>query len=243
MNISILLIVVVIAYLIGSISFARVVAKLVNPNADLDQARNHISDTGEAGTVSGIGASTASMALGKKYGGIVALLDMLKAFIPIIILRIAFPEQPYYLVFSIVVILGHNYPIYYRFKGGRGLSPMLGSLLAIDPLGMIVAMVTGTLLAIFINQPPASLILWFPMLTVWSWLVRHNTPIAIYTIVLLVLFLIAEIPEMRLALQYQKQGKIDEYNRMILESAPQTRMMKRLAEKIRFWDKKKNALP
>jgi hypothetical protein len=55
--------------------------------------------------------------------------------------------------------------------------------------------------------------------------------------------LIAEIPEMRLALQYQKQGKMDEYNRMILESAPQTRMMKRLAEKIRFWDKKKNALP
>lgn len=120
---------------------------------------------------------------------------------------------------------------------------MLGSLLAIDPLGMIVAMITGTLLAIFINQPPASLILWFPMLTIWSWLVRHNTPIAVYTIVLLVLFLIAEIPEMRLALQYQKQGKMDEYNRMILESAPQTRMMKRLAEKIRFWDKKKNATP
>jgi glycerol-3-phosphate acyltransferase PlsY len=243
MNISILLIVVIIAYLIGSISFARMVTKLVSPTADLDQARNHISDTGEAGTVSGIGASTASMVLGKKYGGIVALLDMLKAFIPIIILRIAFPDQPYYLTFSIFVIIGHNYPIYYRFKGGRGLSPMLGSLLAIDPLGMIVAMVTGTLLAIFINQPPASLILWFPMLAIWSWLVRHNTPIAVYTIVLLVLFLIAEIPEMRLALQYQKQGKMDKYNRMILESAPQTRMMKRLAEKIRFWDKKKNTSP
>jgi len=238
MNISTLLIVVIIAYLIGSISFARMVTKLVNPTADLDQARNHISDTGEAGTVSGIGASTASMVLGKKYGGIVALLDMLKAFIPIIILRIAFPDQSYYLIFSIFVIMGHNYPVYYRFKGGRGLSPMLGSLLAIDPLGMIVAMVAGTLLAIFINQPPAaSLVLWFPMLTIWSWLVRHNTPIAVYTIVLLLIFLIAEIPEMRLALQYQKQGRMDEFNRMILESAPQTRMMKRLAEKIRFWDK------
>lgn len=164
---------------------------------------------------------------------------MLKAFTPIIILRIAFPNQPYYLVFSIFTIIGHNYPIYYRFKGGRGLSPMLGSLLAIDPLGMIVALFAGTLLAVLINQPHASLILWFPMLTIWSWLVKDNPITAIYTIILLVLFLVAEIPEMRLALQYQKQGRMDEYNRMILESAPQTRMMKRLAEKIRFWDKKK----
>ena len=116
---------------------------------------------------------------------------------------------------------------------------MLGSLLAIDPLGMIVALFAGTLLAVLINQPHASLILWFPMLTIWSWLVKDNPITAIYTIILLVLFLVAEIPEMRLALQYQKQGRMDEYNRMILESAPQTRMMKRLAEKICFWDKKK----
>lgn len=65
MNISILLTVVIGAYLIGSISFARVIAKLVNPTADLDQARTHVSDTGEAGTVSGVGASTVSMVLGK----------------------------------------------------------------------------------------------------------------------------------------------------------------------------------
>jgi glycerol-3-phosphate acyltransferase PlsY len=243
MNVPILLTVVIIAYLIGSISFARMIAQFANPAADLDQARTHISDTGEAGTVSGIGASTASMALGKKFGGIVAFLDMLKAFLPVIILRFAFPDQPYYLIFSIFVIIGHNYPIYYRFKGGRGLSPMLGSLLAIDPLGMIIAMVAGTLLAVFIDQPSASLILWFPILIIWSWLIRHNTTIAVYAVVLLFMFLIAEIPDIRLALQYQKQGRMDEYNRMIIESAPQTRMMKRLAIKIRFWDKRKNVSP
>jgi hypothetical protein len=49
--------------------------------------------------------------------------------------------------------------------------------------------------------------------------------------------MIAEIPEIRLAMQYQQQGRMDEYNRMILDSAPQTRAMQRLAARIRFWEK------
>lgn len=235
------LLVALAGYFIGAISFARVVARIVNPAVSLDEARKHKAGTGEEGTVSGIGASTASMALGKRYGGLVALLDMLKAFIPTVSLRFLFPDQPYYLVFSVLAIIGHVYPVYYRFNGGRGLSPMLGSLLAIEPIGMVVAMLVGTLTAILINQPHASLILWFPFLTLWSWLIRKDIPAAIFSIVLLALFLIAEIPEMRLALQYQRQGRMDEYNQMILNSAPQTRMMKRLAEKVRFWDKKKTA--
>ena len=241
MNTVTILFVALAGYLLGAISFARVVARLVNPAVSLDEARRHKADTGEEGTVSGIGASTASIALGKKYGGLVAMLDMLKTFIPVVALRVLFPDQPYHLIFSVLAILGHIYPVYYRCNGGRGLSPMLGSLLAIDPLGMIVAMLTGTLVAILINQPHASLIIWFPFLTLWSWLIRQDIPTALFSIILLVLFLLAEIPEMRLAMQYQKQGRMDEYNQMILNSAPQTRMMKRLAEKVRFWDKKKTA--
>lgn len=224
-------------YLIGSISFARVVARWVNPTRSLDEARRHRSDQGLVGTVSGIGASTASIALGKKYGGIVALLDMLKAFIPVLLLRLYFPDEIYHFVFSILCILGHNYPIYYRFQGGRGLSPMVGSLLVIEPLGTVVCMVIGVLLAILINQPHTSLILWFPIFGLWGWFVNDAWMLTVYAIVLLVIFLIAEIPEIRFAMQYRKQGRMDEYNRMILDSSPQTRAMQRLAVRIRFWEK------
>lgn len=232
-----LILVAIAGYLIGSISFARVVAHVVNPAADLNQARMNKTETGAEGTVSGIGASTASIALGKKYGGEVALLDILKAFIPVLLLRIFFPDQIYYLVYSILCILGHNYPIYYRFEGGRGLSPMLGSLLAVEPLGLIVCMLLGTLIAILINQPHVSLILWFPLLALWGWFVNNNLTLAVYAFVLLVIFLVAEIPEIRLAMQYRKQGRMDEYNKMILDSSPQTRAMQRLAAKVRFWEK------
>lgn len=227
---------IISGYLVGSVSFARVVARLVKPNADLDQARTIRSETNEEGTISGIGASTASIALGKKYGGLVAALDVLKALIPVLALQIIYPEQLYGLIFSIFAIIGHNYPIYYRFKGGRGLSPMLGSLLVIEPVGMIAALLASTMFGVLINQPQTSLILWFPLLTLWSLFVDPNIPIAIYSVILLVLFIIAEIPEIKLAQQYRKQGRMDEYNQMILDSAPQMRMMKRLAEKLRFWD-------
>jgi len=233
-----LIAVVFAGYLIGSISFARIVVWWVNPAYSLDEARRHRSSQGLEGTVSGIGASTASIALGKKYGGVVFLLDMLKAFFPVFLLSIFFPNQIFHLVYSIFCILGHNYPIYHRFQGGRGLSPMLGSLLAIEPLGLIVCMLLGTLIAILINQPHTALILWFPLLALWGWSVNNELALVVYTFVLFVIFMIAEIPEIRLAMQYRKQGSMDEYNKMILDSSPQTRAMQRLAAKIRFWEKR-----
>lgn len=240
MNMLIITVTAIAGYFIGAISFARIVARLINPNADLDKARTRHTATGETGTVSGIGASTASMALGNKFGFVVALLDMLKTFIPTIILRTLYPDDWYYLLFGIAAVVGHIYPIYYRFQGGRGLSPMLGSLLAIDPIGTLLSMIAGTLLAILINQPTASLILWFPLLSVWAWLVRRDAAFAVFGIALLVLFLIAEIPEIRLARQYMKEGRLDDYNKLIIDSSSQTRGMKRLSDKIRFWEKKKD---
>lgn len=229
-------------YLIGSVSFTRVIASATNPKVDLDKARIYTSEGGESGTVSGIGASTASAALGKKYGGIVSALDMLKAFIPVLLLRFFFPEQIYHLVFSILCILGHNYPLYYRFQGGRGLSPMLGSLLVIEPLGLVLCMLLGTLIAIFINQPFTALIIWFPLLAAWGWFINGSLALVFYAFALLAIYIIAGIPEIRLALQYLKQGRFGEYSQIILDSGPQTRAMQRLAAKVRFWEKRQSPL-
>ena len=240
MNVTILVATLISAYFIGAISFARIVARIVKPGADLNQARTRQREDGESGTVSGIGASTASMALGNRYGFIVAILDMAKTFIPTIFLKLIYPDGSYHLVFGVIAVIGHIYPIYYRFEGGRGLSAMMGSLLAIDPLGLIISMIAGTLLAILINQPTASLILWFPLLSIWAWIMRHDLSFIIFSITLLALFLIAEIPEIKLALKYRKEGRMHEYNEMIIASSSQTRGMKRLAEKLRFWEKKNN---
>jgi hypothetical protein len=113
---------------------------------------------------------------------------------------------------------------------------MIGSLLALEPLGLLARILAGVALGILINQPHLSLIIWFPIFGLWGLFIENDQALAIYAFALLGIFLIAEIPEMKLARQYQMQGRLEEYNKMILNSAPQTRMMKRLAERVRFWD-------
>lgn len=224
-------------YLIGSISFSRIITRIVKPDVDLDQTRTHRSDTGEEGTISGIGAFTTSIALGGAYGGLVGLLDILKGFIPVLILQILYPGEIYGWIFSIFAVIGHNFPIYYGFNGGRGLSTMVGSLLVLDPLGLLAALILGMLISILINQPTTGLLLWMPVLAVWELLIHSDLVGAIYAILIMALFIIADLPELRTAMLYRKEGRLDEYNEMLYNSAPMMRMIKDLSDTVRFWEK------
>lgn len=84
------------------------------------------------------GATNSLRVLGKKAGLIVFLGDLLKCLIPCIIVRIIFlkksPEYTdiYMLYLALGVILGHNYPCYLGFKGGKGISSTAGFILAFD---------------------------------------------------------------------------------------------------------------
>jgi glycerol-3-phosphate acyltransferase PlsY len=236
MNMSILVLGALAGYLIGSISFARVITRLVRPEVDLNEARALRSESGEKVTLSGIGAYSTSIALGGRSGVLVGLFDILKAVIPVLVLRIVYPEQPYALISSIFVVLGHNYPVYHGFNGGRGLSPMLGSLFVLEPIGMFVAMFAGMLIGILIKQPATGMIFWLPMLTLWSLFVRNDVPVAIYSVLLLVLFLSSSYPEIKLGLQLRREGRQEEYDNIIQDSAPMMRMMNRLSRRIRFWE-------
>ena len=242
MNILYLLIASIAGYLIGSISFSRVVTKLVNPDVDLDQTRRVKDSSGDEGTISGIGAYTTSIALGGKYGSLVGILDILKALLPVLALRLLFPGQPYAAAFSIFAIIGHNYPIYYRFNGGRGLSVMLGSLLVLDPIGMIASMLIGMLIGILINQPITGMLLWMPVLSVWAILVRGDLTFFIYTILLIVIYILSNLSELRHAAKIRAEGRIDEYNQMLHDSAPMMRMINNISDKVRFWDRNREKI-
>ncbi|WP_157950194.1 glycerol-3-phosphate acyltransferase [Vallitalea okinawensis] len=98
------------------------------------------------------GASNTTVAFGAKYGLIVAVLDILKAVVSIAIMRLIFknsvPEiELYNILFlnGLFVIIGHNFPFFMSFKGGKGTASLLGMLLAIDfrlgLLGILVMVV------------------------------------------------------------------------------------------------------
>jgi glycerol-3-phosphate acyltransferase PlsY len=135
-----------LGYLAGSVSFTRLVYFFVTKSSKIEAFSEpvpHSSETFESDLVS---ATLINKKLGARYGCLTSVLDMLKVAVPTLLTMIVFKEHPWYLVTSLFGIIGHIYPVWYNFKGGRGESPILGSLLVINWYGLIIVNVAGTIL-------------------------------------------------------------------------------------------------
>jgi glycerol-3-phosphate acyltransferase PlsY len=113
----------ILSYLIGSIPTAYLVARAAH---GIDLRREGSGN---------IGARNAYEVTGKKWIGIVVmLLDMIKGALPTLYLIFTI-EKIFLLPFAIIgLVLGHCYPVWLRFKGGRGLATAAGILLLIAPV-------------------------------------------------------------------------------------------------------------
>jgi glycerol-3-phosphate acyltransferase PlsY len=116
------IIITLIAYLIGSVSFGILASKLFN-----------IADPRTMGSKNP--GATNVMRQGNKVAAIFTLLgDMLKATILLLIAKFYGVSDSLIVLVSTAVMLGHVYPIYYQFKGGKGVATALGILLGISPV-------------------------------------------------------------------------------------------------------------
>lgn len=121
-----------IAYLIGALPFGYILGKL--KGIDI---REHGSGN--------IGATNVRRTLGKKYGILCFFLDFLKGFSPVLVVNILIRRQILELTDMAIIlaafasVIGHMWPVYLKFKGGKGVSTIAGILLAIAPLSLIAA--------------------------------------------------------------------------------------------------------
>ncbi|MEQ9440766.1 MAG: glycerol-3-phosphate 1-O-acyltransferase PlsY [Cyclobacteriaceae bacterium] len=128
---------ILFAYLLGSI-----------PTAVLYSKRVHGIDVRQHGS-GNAGATNTFRVLGKRAGTIVLMIDMLKGAIAAsqahALFRLhAIPADrliEFQLLLGIVAIVGHIFPIYTRFKGGKGVATLLGMMLAIQPLVALLCVV------------------------------------------------------------------------------------------------------
>jgi glycerol-3-phosphate acyltransferase PlsY len=125
---------VVAGYLSGSIPFGLVMAKLL---LDID-----VREVGSGN----IGATNAARAGGKKLGALVLLLDALKAVVPILVTRrlLAGSERVDLWVMGVAVaaFAGHLFPVWLRFKGGKGVATGLGIFLVLAPWAALAGLAT-----------------------------------------------------------------------------------------------------
>ncbi len=228
------LLAIAVGYLCGSLSFARWVAKLKAPQADLDRLEVPLVGTDGSMPVRIVGANAASMVLGPWLGLGVALLDMLKVALPTLAFRLYEPEQPYLLVAATAGLVGHNWPLYHRFRGGRGFSAILGGLLVVDWPAALVLPAAGILLGmVVLRNVFASYILWLWLLVPWMWLRGHDLAHVLYAIALNTVFHMATLPEIRQTIRYKREGKWDAYVEGMMQSSPRWRGMVKLARLMR----------
>jgi glycerol-3-phosphate acyltransferase PlsY len=236
MSVGIAVLDAVLVYLIGSISFARLVTRFWAPGKDITNFEIPVEGTEDRYKVLSIGANSVSSAHGPKVGMVVSVLDILKILIPTLLFKLIFPEQPSYaLIAAIAGMMGHIWPVYYKFHGGSGFSAILGGLLVIDWLAAFLSPVAGLFLGmiVFRNMVVASLS-WLWLLIPWFWWrTDGDIQYILYAVAVNVLFILAMIPEIKMAIKYKNEGKYIEYGLGSLKSHPMGRSMLKIAKFFR----------
>jgi len=144
---------VIAAYLLGSIPFGLIIA------------RAHGKDLRSIGS-GNIGATNVARALGKKWAYFCFGLDMLKGLLPMLLAKLALSTAEgfevstalpllLWLAVGCAAILGHIFPVYLRFKGGKGVATSLGVALGLWPYFTICA--------------AGALAVWVPMVLIWRY--------------------------------------------------------------------------
>lgn len=215
------------SYLFGSISLARLMARIFAPGVDLEQVSLPDRGTGGTFTLKNTGATTASVLLGPRIGGLIGVLDIVKGLLPSLTIRLLFPDQNLYLLVGVVTVVGHIWPIYHRFRGGGGLSPALGFFLVIDPLGVLICVLVAMLLGMFVFKEIIVIVMGGNLLLIpWVWFLSKDFPAVVAVLVINVLLVLAVLPDISVQLRARRLGKTDLSTSM--DVIPMGQMMKKM---------------
>ncbi len=126
-------VILLVAYLLGSIPNAVWIGRVFFKT----DVRNHGSKNA--------GSTNTLRVLGYKAGIPVLMLDILKGFLAVKLIYLTFYYIPatgeyinFQLLLGLAVIIGHIFPVFANFRGGKGVATLLGVILAIDPVSILI---------------------------------------------------------------------------------------------------------
>lgn len=169
----------IFSYLVGSLSFAIFISKYYH----LDDPRSFGSKNAGATNV---------MRSGNKKAGLITFLgDALKGTLIIIIGKyIFFSQDSSEIIVSIgatLVILGHIYPVYYNFKGGKGVATLFGVVLGINPILFLASIGSWAVAFTFFRVSSISSLITLALVPIYSYFIIGGNP---YTISMIICSLI-----------------------------------------------------
>lgn len=169
------IVIIVLCYVIGSIPTAYLVVKKIK-GVDIRTVGS-----------GNVGASNAARVLGK-WGFIGVLFgDILKGFIPVMLIKQFYGEHDLVLVAAVAVIVGHSFTCFLKFKGGKGVATGVGIFLAMAPMQLLLAaLIFGVVIAAF-RMVSLSSIIAVTGLAAIVWYTSNWSHFKIFTIIVAVL--------------------------------------------------------
>jgi glycerol-3-phosphate acyltransferase PlsY len=152
------------AYLIGSIPFGLLFGKAMGV------------DVRQAGS-GNIGATNVQRLLGKKLGIFTLLADAAKAIVPMLLTRrfVSGPADPaaadlWVVLSGACAFLGHLYPVYLQFKGGKGVATALGVFLVLEPVAVLISLAVFVFVVFWGGYVSLGSLVAAAFMPLWIWL-------------------------------------------------------------------------
>lgn len=183
------------AYLMGSVCSAIIVSQLFG----LPDPRNEGSKNP--------GATNVLRLAGKKYAAIVFLGDMLKGLLPLLLGHILSANTTTLAFAGFAAVLGHVYPIFFSFKGGKGVATAIGACLGLNFMLGVLVIAVWLLVASFLHYASLASILALFFAPVLSVPMLKNTQ-AFFPLLLITLLVVYKHRENIMRLTQGKESKI-----------------------------------
>jgi len=175
---------IVFAYLLGSIPVGYILTKVSTGKNILEQGSGNV------------GSTNVKRVAGKKIALITQLLDMLKGLLPVgiylFLARIEGITTPFYFVYALALasILGHNFSIFLKFKGGKGVNTTLGASILLAPIPVLISVLVYFIVKWqfkFVSLGSICLALSLP---VSGLIIYHHTPTFYYLLICALLIVV-----------------------------------------------------
>jgi len=169
-----LFLIILISYLMGSIPFGFLLTKIF--------LKKDIRDIGSGN----IGATNALRSGNKLIGYSTLILDIIKAIVPVIITKLYYED--YILISALSVFIGHVFPVWLKFKGGKGVATYLGILFCLNVYLGIIFIISWFIIFLFSKYSSLSSILSSLVIPVYTVLNNNFDNKYFYVILFILIF-------------------------------------------------------
>ena len=173
------------AYFLGSIPSAYIISRL-RKGIDIRQVGSR-----------NMGAMNVFYNVSFLSGLLVLLMDIGKGAAAVALARYLLVPFPTELIAGVMAVLGHSFPVWLKFRGGKGGAPLIGVLIFLMPWGLAVAFPIFALLTLATRFPTLSYSLALISFPFVAWLIYHDGNYVLYSSLMLLIPFIRYIPRIK----------------------------------------------